>query len=187
MKIEDQYRAAAGVWTDIQDHLPRLVNLAIELNAKRVIELGVRFGTSTVAWLYAMEQTKGHLWSVDIIQQWIGIESDRWTFVEADDTHPVTREMLPDNADIVFIDTSHEYQHTLDELDLYLQHLRPGGAFVLHDTNVERFDHHTPGSQPAFPVRQAVEDFKTMTLDRMNVVYREEYYPESYGLTILRF
>lgn len=181
-QIEDQYRRALVVWSDIYEHLPTLVDLALELDARRVVELGVRFGTSTLAWLYAMEQTGGHLWSVDIAQQWVGIESDRWTYIEGDDTSPTVQHQLPVPCDVLFIDTSHEYAHTREELDIYSGTVRPEGAIVLHDTNVERFDHHPPNSQPPYPVRRAVTEFVEAN-ERWCVA---KTYDNNYGLTILR-
>jgi predicted O-methyltransferase YrrM len=36
---------------------------------------------------------------------------------------------------LVFIDSSHEYQHTLEELDLWYGSLPPGGLLAMHDTS----------------------------------------------------
>lgn len=36
---------------------------------------------------------------------------------------------------LVFIDSSHQYRHTLKELDLWYAELPPGGLLVLHDTS----------------------------------------------------
>ncbi len=37
---------------------------------------------------------------------------------------------------LVFIDSSHRYAHTLEELDLWWEALKPGGLIVLHDISV---------------------------------------------------
>ena len=37
---------------------------------------------------------------------------------------------------MIFIDTSHLYEHTRDEIDRWLPRLAPGGAMVFHDTNM---------------------------------------------------
>ncbi len=37
---------------------------------------------------------------------------------------------------LVFIDSSHQYKHTLDELNLWYPHVAPGGLVALHDTSV---------------------------------------------------
>jgi len=41
---------------------------------------------------------------------------------------------LPNNADIIFIDSSHAYENTCKEIQLYSQKLSPGGCLVLHDS-----------------------------------------------------
>src|SRR5690606_8392354 len=51
--------------SDIREHLPTLHDLAVKLDAETVIELGVRTGVPTVAWLAALQQTGGTLWAVD--------------------------------------------------------------------------------------------------------------------------
>jgi cephalosporin hydroxylase len=152
-----QYESALDVDSDIREHLPELVDLVLRTRATRVIELGVRWGTSTLAWLMGLESTDGHLWSVDIARQWQGIDSDRWTFIEGSDLDPVVWQQLPAQADIVFIDTDHRYQLTLDEIDAYRARVRPGGYMVFHDTAVEVFPHHG-GGEPPFPVRKAVAE-----------------------------
>ena len=52
-------------WSDVYDHLGTFVGTAKELHAQKVIELGVRYGVSTIAWITAMHLTGGHLWAVD--------------------------------------------------------------------------------------------------------------------------
>ena len=160
MTIEQLYEQRCLVGSDINEHLPTFVDIAFELEATRVIELGVRGGVSTVAWLYAMEATDGHLWSVDVFPNMTGIEHDRWTFVHGDDLHPATLGQLPVNADIVFIDTSHRYRHTLDELETYSRRVRWGGRIICHDTMVEAPE--TTGER-GYPVWRAIDRFAANT------------------------
>ena len=37
--------------------------------------------------------------------------------------------------DCLFIDTSHQYKHTLDELNQWSKFVKPCGVIMLHDTN----------------------------------------------------
>lgn len=140
---------------DINEHLPRFVELCEELQAKRIIELGVRDGVSTAAWLYGLEATGGHLWSVDLTPAPV-IPTGSWTFVLGNDTAPSTIANLPDDVDLVFIDTDHTYEQTLHELALYRPRVRPGGRIVLHDTEVERPENTDDRN---FPVKRAVTLF----------------------------
>ena len=156
MTLQHLFATVVSTPSDINEHLEELHDAVIRLQARTVIELGVRHGNSTIALLHALELTQGHLWSVDMVKQWNGIPMDRWTFIEGSDINESVMAMLPSEADIIFVDTSHMYRHTLAEIQAYRERVRPGGMMIFHDTAVEVFDHHMPGTEPPFPVRQAV-------------------------------
>lgn len=156
MTLEDRYFRATITPSDINEHLPAFVGMCCALNAKNVIELGTRGAVSTVAWLYGLEMTGGHLWSVDIDPA-PPLPEKNWTFIRGDDLDLEVIKQLPDEVDVVFIDTSHAYQHTLAELNIYRWKVRPGGKIVLHDTELHRVYGLT--NQPPYPVRCAVEQF----------------------------
>lgn len=157
MTIAQQYHDACRKPSDIYEHLPVFVKTAQELDAQKVVELGSRGGVSTVAWLYAMEETDGHLWSVDLGNGPTALSHDRWTFIEGNDLDPKVVRQLPDDADIVFIDTIHTYEQTLAELNVYVHKVRPGGRILLHDSAVHAWIGMR--GQPPFPVKTAVEEF----------------------------
>lgn len=148
------------------EHVPTLVATVRDLQATTVIELGVRWGVSTVAWLYALEGV-GHLWSVDGAApcpapdgtQLIPVPGvEHWTFIEGWDTDPAVLAQLPAQADVVMLDTNHIYEETLVELELYVPRVRPGGRFLLHDIWLESTANAvTP--QPPYPVRTAMREF----------------------------
>lgn len=161
-------------WTDVQGHLATFVDLAE--HASKIIELGTRGGVSTVAWLYGLEG-HGHLWSVDIDPP-PPMRFDHWTFIQGDDCSTEVLDQLPDEVDVVFIDTSHHYDHTRRELELYLPRVRSGGRIVLHDTEVEIPD-AAPLADPPFPVKRAVTEF----CDARGLVWTN--YPYSYGLAVI--
>jgi cephalosporin hydroxylase len=60
---------------------------------------------------------------------------------------------VPDRAErylggppqIVFIDSSHQYEHTLRELDLWWAALCPGGILALHDVSQQAQDFDSTG------------------------------------------
>ena len=101
---------------DMVPHTATLTRYAQD--AHIILELGVRTGVSTWALLDGLSES-GHLVSVDIDDVWEQLpdritKDPRWRFVNADD-----RDGLPIKAaDLVFIDTSHEYHHTLAELEM---------------------------------------------------------------------
>lgn len=155
--LRAEYVRVSNTPSDIVSHLSRFVDLCDEVKATHVIELGTRTGVSTIAWLYAL-QGRGRLTSVDIDEQPPIGDYDHWTFIQGDDMDPAVQAQLAP-AEIVFIDTSHYYDHTKAELAAYLPFVKPGGRMVLHDTQLRR-----PGGSPArplFPVRTAVVEFVT--------------------------
>lgn len=144
--------------SDISAHLPRLFELASRPHVK-VIELGVRNGDSTSAFLAAADEQAGEVWSVDIAHPRVPGEWHDLPFwyVTVDDDLKVA-DRLPDQVDVLFIDTSHTYEQTKAELELYAGKVKSGGVIVLHDTELERPE-ASPVSDPPFPVATAVREF----------------------------
>lgn len=175
--LREQYERLVATPTDIQNHLPRFVDFVTLLDAKHVIELGSRSGVSTVAWLYALAGTGGRLTSVDLDPAPAIGEHEHWTHIQGDDLDPeITGEL--DMADIVFIDTSHLYEQTVQELNIYRHLVRPGGVLVLHDTMLPIPEGAPP--HPRFPVRKAVEEFVA------EYGYEWHNFPDSWGLAVIK-
>ena len=159
LSLHDDYLDRVGPWSDIQDCLVRLHEWAARIPRVSVLELGVRSGNSTAAFLAAAERADGHVWSVDIATpdvpaSWL--ECGRWTFTLGDDMI-VTPPAGP--FDILFIDSSHRYAHTLAELKRYVPLVKPGGKVLLHDTRLD----HVDGETIPFPVTAAVSDWCLVT------------------------
>ena len=177
MNLEADFQRMCRAPSDINEHLLTFVDLVVELDAQHVIELGTRTGISTIGWLWGLTHTGGHLTSVDLdVQPYIG-DYDHWTHIQGDDMDPeIIAGLAP--AEIVFIDTSHTYDHTAAELEAYSKLVKPGGVIVLHDTE-NRIPEPAP-PRPLFPVRKAIKEFcKAHGLDWLN-------YPNNYGLGIIR-
>jgi predicted O-methyltransferase YrrM len=134
--------------SDIVDHIGTLFFYALVLDARLIVELGTRGGESTRALLAAVATTGGKLLSVDVNDcAGIGLPDDlkqRWRFVKSDDVkfgreqfaQWCRDEGLAPRIDILFIDTSHSYEHTVQEIDAWQRSVRPGGMMVFHDTNM---------------------------------------------------
>lgn len=178
MTLAQRYHHACHTPSDIGEHLPTFVDLCRRLNAKKVIELGTRGGVSTIGWLYGLEETDGHLWSVDIDPP-PPFKHDRWTFIQGDDLDPETLAQLPrGTVDIVFIDTSHVYEQTVAELNVYRWRVRRGGRIVLHDTEL-RHPIDAP-IFPPYPVKRAVKEF----CDEEKLIWTN--HPNSFGLAVIQ-
>lgn len=174
--IDELYRECCSVWSDIVEHLPILRDTVISSSAQTVVELGVRTGNSTAALLAGVVETGGHLWSVDIrlmpeanYRPLKRAAGHAWSFVIGDDLKVAdqvgsqiditsfrddTPVYVAGGIDVLFIDSSHHYDHTLAELRLYGPRAR---TILLHDTELE----HPDGApaEPAFPVKTAIEEW----------------------------
>lgn len=169
------YRQVAAAPSDIQAHLPRFVAITENLGAQRVCELGVRTAVSTVAWLEGLRRTGGHLWAVDVDP--CPIDHRQLSFIRGDDCDEGVVAQIPDDLDVVFVDTSHLYVHTRREIELYAPKLAIGGCMVFHDVAVERFDHH-PDDEIPYPVRTAVEEAA------FEGGWQVDWFDDSYGLAV---
>ena len=156
MSLESEYTRLCSTPSDIYLHLPRFVEMVKACHAQHVIELGTRTGVSTIAWLHGLESTGGRLTSIDIDEKPDIDDHPSWTFIQGDDLDPTITSTL-EPADIVFIDTSHLYDQTVKELNVYRWLVKPGGLIVLHDTMLERPE--GAPARPRYPVRVAVEEF----------------------------
>lgn len=101
-------------YVDMVPHLATLTRLASE--ARSVVELGTRGGVSTWALLDGLP-ADGTLTSIDIdatardlVPRRVLLDP-RWSFIAGDDL-----DVRMPLADLVFIDTSHEFAHTRAEL-----------------------------------------------------------------------
>jgi predicted O-methyltransferase YrrM len=137
--VNDFFELKIGTPSDISEHLQFLHDVTVVMNAKQVVELGVREGCSTSAFLSALTETSGNLWSCDI-QRPIGevakfLDNFNWSFNLGNSISLTTIKVIPNSYDIVFIDTSHFFNETYQEMTLYFQNLRLGGLMILHDSN----------------------------------------------------
>lgn len=128
--------AWAADQVDMAPHIATLTRLARK--CETIVEFGVRGAVSTWALLDGLPET-GQMWSVEINGNHNmppRVTTDpRWTLIIGDDRDPSVHAQLPDHTDLVFIDTSHEYEHTVAEL-AYAQTLTPA-RIVMHDYVME--------------------------------------------------
>ncbi len=127
MSFEDEYHQRLLPWSDVQYCLPRMHDTAAAYPGVAILELGVRQGYSTSAFLAAAEKAQGHLWSIDVNDPEVPahwLDSDLWTFIKGDDV--VVPFWVP-AIDVLFVDTIHTYEHTLAELNRFVPMVKPGG------------------------------------------------------------
>lgn len=183
-----EYEGCLSSWSDIQYHLPFLKAEAENFTAPVIIELGVRSGNSTRAFLAAAEAGQGEVWSVDIEPpatpaHWASL--DRWHLLVADDISQEAQDWLPQKCDVLFIDSGHAYEHTLKELNLYVQRVKPGGVVLMHDTEWEPGPDGTENGcrrldSPGGPVTQALDEY----CEAHGLTWQNR--TSSYGIGIIR-
>lgn len=133
--------------SDISEHLSILYFYLAVAQPANILELGTRGGESTkVLEKYCQDMNIiGHSFDLDSAPDWLS-NSKHWKHFIGDDISMgrslTVEEKWPDNSnfhklDFIFLDTSHEYSHTLAELKMYIPLLnRETGAIALHDTNL---------------------------------------------------
>ena len=102
-----------------------------------------------------------------------------WTFVQGDDMDEAVQARLPAEVDVLFVDSSHEHIHTLEECRAYVPRLAPGGVALFHDTKLRSWPGYDWQGEIA-PVWQALDDYCAETgLSWENL-------PGEYGLGVVR-
>jgi Methyltransferase domain len=116
----------------------------------RIVQCGhyVGYSTLVLGFLLKKQGVDKGLFSIDIdaevtayTQQWLD-QGELNNVVRlhigdsaSDEAAAGAEAYLGDLPQLVFIDSSHQYSHTLKELDLWFDKLAPGGLLVLHDTS----------------------------------------------------
>jgi hypothetical protein len=146
-------RGAYGGWDDADPALARTAwCLVRHLRPERVVETGVGRGLTSRTVLAALERNDtGRLWSIDLPpaftprlqrQTAAAVPPElraRWTYVEG-----ASRRRLPrlttelGRIDLFIHDSMHTTRNVLFELEMVWTALRPGGAMLVDDVNLNR-------------------------------------------------
>jgi len=105
---------------DSDKHLLTLFSFALSLNAKNILELGVRHGDSTLPLLMATQYTEGHVTSVDIDEtSFIPPPNfkNNWTFVKENALDFLHNSDKTRPFDLIYVDDWHSYEHVKKEME----------------------------------------------------------------------
>lgn len=176
----DLYQDRLHRWSDIQEYMPFLHETALE--HPRILELGCRSGNSTMAFLAAAEKNGGHVTSVDINPCPLIPDHPQRTFIQGDDmeAQACARIHRYHPFDLLFVDTSHYYEHTFRECHQYIPFVRHGGIALFHDTRLFMHPHEYEWHENIPPVRKALNDYCAET----GLTWEE--LPGEYGLGIIK-
>lgn len=130
--------------TDICDHLETIFLECLGIYPRLIVELGCGDGESTFVLERVAKLWQAPLVSVDIAdRREVGTYSGRF-FVQSDDIELAKRfagwcaqRNIPSVIDLLFIDTSHVYEHTVLEIHDWFPFLAPRCKVIFHDTNIQ--------------------------------------------------
>lgn len=159
--------------------IPNIVDvlfwLAVRNGGKNIVEIGV--GHSTTPLILAANRNGGTLFSTDIgtlHSLYVKELNDIWTFRSGIDSVEMGKQWNSTGRgpiDFLYLDTSHTYDQTTKELNVWMSHMKVGGWFVMHDV--------TACINTVF---RAVSDY-IIKVNDTNLEYH--HYPGFYGIGIL--
>lgn len=160
-----------GGYAGIHEHLPTLKKICLEREAQTIVELGTWYGNSTRAFLEVCNVLNAQLISIDLdccdeVMPDDVKKNPHWSFYQGDDMEF----NIDFPIDILFIDSSHTYPHTLMELEKYSPWLTSKGVILMHDVVT------------CPPVAQSIKEF----LEKHPYEYSYELHTNNHGLGILR-
>ncbi|HET9182634.1 MAG TPA: class I SAM-dependent methyltransferase [Candidatus Angelobacter sp.] len=133
--------------TDICDHLATIFGEALAARPGLIVELGVRGGETRFVFEKVSQLTGSALVSADIEDcSSVCSPSPRWHFVQKDDVQFAAEfpawcrsRGIDPQIDVLFIDTSHIYEHTVCEIKAWFPLLAPKCKVIFHDTNMGNY------------------------------------------------
>jgi len=197
-------RARAAVGTDISSHLEALYVAGLAAHPRLIVELGVRGGESTFVFERVARRSGADLVSVDIADCANVSRYERWHWVQEDDVRLGRRfrgwceqRGLEPLVDVLFVDTSHVYDHTRAEMDAWFPHLSGRAVALFHDTNMKKVFRRRDGTlglgwDNHRGVVRALEDVLGIRIDERRALtcaagpWRVTHDPICNGLTMLR-
>ena len=189
--------------SDIDEHLELMFSETLLLRPKLIVELGVRSGTSTFVFERAARLVEASMVSVDLCDCSALSAYDRWQFIQSDDValaaefpEHCNRHGLNPTVDLLFIDTSHYYQHTVEEIASWFPLLSPRAKVIFHDTNLKLIGPRSDGCYQLSwdnqrGVIRAIESYLAISIDETQrfTEYANgwllRHWPNCNGLTIL--
>lgn len=139
--------------SDISDHLLTLFVESLEVNPQLIVELGVRGGESTFVFERVAKLSGAKLVSVDIKDCVNACQLPGWFFIKEDDIRFAKKfkewcgnRGINGSIDILFIDTSHLFEHTLQEINNWLPYLSEKARVFFHDSNLRKIYFRNDGS-----------------------------------------
>jgi len=188
---------------DINEHLELIFTESLLIWPKLIVELGVRTGTSTFVFERVASVCGASIISADLEDCSSTSSHPRRHFFQGDDVQFAAsfkdfcrqRGIVP-SVDVLFIDTSHYYEHTLEEIQAWFPLLSPRAKVLFHDTNLRLIGRRRDGCvglgwENARGVVRAIEKHLSITLDETRECteyttgWLVRHWPHCHGFTVL--
>lgn len=199
-------RRQARTDTDISSHLETIYLESCLVAPRLMVELGVRGGETTRTLIQVARRTGAALVSIDLEPCDVEPSPDvHWEFVlnssvnfGRDLSGWAENRGLPDQVDVLLLDTSHLLEESREEISVWLPQVRPGGVVFMHDTCMRLVYRRRNGTlgygwDNSRGVIKALEEYLGVSIDeqrRMNGrkvgAWLISHDPLSSGLTMLR-
>ncbi len=135
------------------EHLETLFWESLSLKPRLIVELGVARGESSRVFAQVARLSGAKLVSVDINECSQALDWEGWVFIHKDDlefarefAHWCRAREIDPVIDVLFIDTSHYFEHTLEEIRAYFPFLADHAKVFFHDTNLDTYIFRKDGS-----------------------------------------
>jgi predicted O-methyltransferase YrrM len=189
--------------TAINEHLETLFLESLNMKPRLIVELGVARGESARVFAQVAQLSGAKLVSVDLTDCSRALDWQEWNFIQKDDIE-FAREFpawcrqrqIEPVIDVLFIDTSHYFDHTLEEIRAYFPFLADHAKVFFHDTNLETYIFRKDGSMDLGwdndrGVIQALEVYFGRSFNEKEefidfvTPFVIKHYPHCSGLTVL--
>tara|TARA_Y100000768_G_C23832950_1_gene612306 strand:- start:35 stop:784 length:750 start_codon:yes stop_codon:yes gene_type:complete len=191
---------------DICHQFDNLFYEIVSHNPKVILELGVRKGESTFVFNRIQKLLNNIHISIDIEDCSEVLNDPKWIFKKHDSIDFLknynswsSKNIDSLNPDVIFIDTSHLYDETLQEIKFSAEILNNNGSIIFHDTNHNYFTYldnniiyNKFNYKPQLGVKLALEKYFDCKFNFKEsfIIIRNgwliKHYPESFGLTVMR-
>ena len=166
---------------DMKDFLPWMREHA----KGNVMEIGVRDGASTSAFLLGVEEHGGHVYSVDVQNcSHLFKGHPQWTFIQSNSTNfQEVIKQIPFELDLILVDGDHSRAGVISDFQ-YARQLRPGGIVLFHDIAPE--EKPSDCNDCSWPGDDAKNVFEELSAALAPLGWKKEILPGKYGMGVLR-
>ena len=131
MKIEKPYNLSEVSKNKVSNFIYEDIK---DIKNPQILEFGVRAGHSTKFFLDLCKKNNGKCISVDIDDYSNLFDDENWTFIHSrDDNFSFIKNQIPNQFDIIFLDSLHEAQHVEKIFYNYFDMLKKNGLFIIDD------------------------------------------------------